>query len=163
MSTLLALFASAAIATLPMQAGQRLAVEGVGLGDPEGRLITLMPTARCSDVEGDAALDRWCRMPEQRVFGVTPDSLSASLRNGTVVTMIARISRQRWPRLRGNLLAQLGEPGEILLAAPLADPGGDAAEARETLRWSTDAEELLVAPGPDGDLVLTLRPVAASP
>lgn len=160
---LFALFATAAVATVPLQSGPRLDVEGIGLGDAEGRLITLMPTARCSDVEGDAATDRWCRMPDQRIFGVTPDSLSATLNDGAVVTVIARISRQRWPRLRGNLLAQLGEPQETLLAAPLDEPLGDAAEAQETLRWSRDGAELLVAPAGDDTLVLTLRPLAASP
>lgn len=157
---LLALLAAGA-AAVPLQPSARLAVEGIGLGDPEGRLITLMPTARCSAVQGDAAaLDRWCRMPEQAVFGVTPDSLSAALREDAVVTLIARISRQRWPRLRANLLDQLGEPQERVLSAPLAEAGADAADARETLRWTAAGAELLVAPGPDGDVVLTLRPLA---
>lgn len=161
---LLALLATGAVAALPLQPPARLAVEGIGLGDPEGRLITLMPTARCSAVEGDAAaLDRWCRMPDQAVFGVTPDSLSAALRGDAVVTLIARISQQRWPRLRANLLDQLGEPQETLLTAPLAATGADAPDAQETLRWTAAGAELVVAPGPDGDVVLTLRPLAGRP
>jgi len=155
---------AAAIATLPSLPVERLGVEGIGIGDQEGRLITLMPTARCSGVEGGGeALDRWCRMPDQPVFGVNPDSLSASLHDGAVVTVIARVSRHRWPRLRTNLLARLGEPQETLVSAPLPDPAGDAAEAWETLRWTDGTAELVVAPGPGGDLLLTLRPLPAQP
>lgn len=140
-------------------AADRLAIEGIGIGDPEGRVITLMPTARCSSVQGaDELAGRWCRIPEQQVFGVTPDSLTASLSGDRVLAVMARISGQRWPRLRVRLLQQLGEPQESFLSAP-APAGTDASPAQEALRWAREGSELLVSPAPGGDLVLTLRPV----
>ena len=143
----------------PAAAG-RLAIEGLAPGDPESRLVTLMPTARCSDVEGDAGLaDRWCRMPDQLVLGVLPQSLSASLRQDRVDAVLARFPARAWALLRARLEQAHGAPDERV-AAVLPDAmvaHQEAPEGLDTLRWQRGGVLLVLEADAGGRPVLGLR------
>lgn len=139
---------------------QRLAIEGISVGDPEARLVTLMPTARCSDVEGDSGIaDRWCRIPDQRVFGVLPQSLTVTLTDDRVDAVLARIPWRVWPLLRANLVEALGPPEERVVPVLPTDVGDDEETPlrAETLRWTRGGVRLGVASGADGSPLLSIQ------
>lgn len=145
---------------------QRLAIEGVSVGDPESRLVTLMPTARCSDVEGLAGVaERWCRIPDQRVFGVLPESLTATLSGERIDTVIARVPRRVWPLLRANLVERYGAPEErVVPVDPVAvDSFQDTPDLVESLRWTRGGVRLGVAPDADGVPVLSIQRLPGVP
>lgn len=145
---------------------QRLAIEGVAVGDPEARLVTLMPTARCSDIEGLADVaERWCRIPDQRVFGVLPESLTATLSGDRIDTVIARVPRRVWPLLRANLEGRYGAPEErVVPVNPVAvDSFQDTPDMIETLRWTRGGVRLGVTPDADGVPVLSIQRLPGMP
>ena len=127
-AALLALAVAATPAAPPPSDTARLSIEGISIGDPEARVVTLMPTARCSSIEGDSGIaDRWCRVPDQRVFGVLPESLTLTLSDDRVDTVIARVPWRTWPLLRANLVEQLGPPDErVVPVLPTETPNTPA-------------------------------------
>lgn len=147
------------VACSAVSAQSRLEVEGIGLGDDEGRVVTLLPTSRCSAVEGaDGVAERWCRVPDHPVFGALPASFNLVLTDDGVADLIVRWPARSWNLVRERARTALGAPDEQFEAMP-EDLGGAQAE----YRWTRPGVRLsLFETSPSGGEGVMLRLVAES-
>src|SRR5690606_1105904 len=137
----------------------RLGIGGITVGDPDGRLITLMPTATCADVVGEAGIaDRCCLIRGHKVLGVLPESLTATLRKDAVDTVLARMPARSQALLLANLEQRYGAPDQRSShALPEVDPFALPTSGTATLRWMREGIVMELRQHSDGTLLLGVR------